>query len=242
MACVTSVRYSVRFNGVASPSFSPSRGLRQGDPLSPYLFLFVADGLSQLINRKVQENALEELTICRGAPGISHLLFADDTLLFFKANTEQAHVVKEILDTYERCTGQLINPAKCSIMFNAKGQLEVQQQVKQILGVELSTFEAKYLGLPAPSGRMKKNRFQPLKEKLGKRLKDYTEKNMSAGAKEVLIKVVAQALPTYIMSVFKLPLATCDSMTSIIREFWWGTENGKRKMAWASWESLIQNK
>jgi hypothetical protein len=109
MTCVTSVRYSVRFNGVATPPFSPSRGLRQGDPLSPYLFLFVADGLSQLIHRKVQDDALKELHICRGAPGISHLLFADDTLLFFKANPAQAMVVKEIVDTYASCIGQFIN-------------------------------------------------------------------------------------------------------------------------------------
>lgn len=60
------------------------RGLRQGDPLPPYLFLFIADGLSKLINRRVQLNMLQELRICRGAPGVSHLLFADDTLLFLK--------------------------------------------------------------------------------------------------------------------------------------------------------------
>jgi hypothetical protein len=113
-------------------------------------------------------------------------------------------------------------------------------QVKQVLDVELSSFEPKYLGLPTPSGRMKKERFQSLKERLGKRLKDYMEKNMSSSVKEVLIK--AQALPTYIMSVFQLPLGLCDSMTRIIREFWWGTESGKRKTAWAAWNTLVQKK
>jgi hypothetical protein len=83
-----------------STPFSPSRGLRQGDPLSPYLYLFVAHGLSKLINRKVEVQALQELHICKGAPGVSHLLFADDTLLFFKANPDQAKVIKDILDTY----------------------------------------------------------------------------------------------------------------------------------------------
>jgi hypothetical protein len=175
MTCVTSVRYSVRFNGVATSPFSPPRGLRQGDPLSPYLFLFVADGLSQLIHRKVQDDALKELHICRGAPGISHLLFADDTLLFFKANPDQAMVVKEIVDTYASCTGQLINLAKCSMLFNKNGSADTQMQVKQVLGVELASFEPKYLGLPTPSGRMRKDRFQSLKESLGKRLEDYTE-------------------------------------------------------------------
>ena len=84
MTCVTSVRYTVRFNGVMTAPFTPTRGLRQGDPLSPYLFLFVADGLSTLIYSKVSTGTLKELQVCRNAPGVSHLLFADDTLFFSK--------------------------------------------------------------------------------------------------------------------------------------------------------------
>ena len=119
MTCVTSVCYTVRFNGVDSAPFTPTRGLRQGDPLSLYLFLFVADGLSTLINRKVSVGAIQELKVCRNAPGVSHLLFADDTLLFFsRATADQAAEVKDILETYGRCTGQQVNPTKCSIMFN----------------------------------------------------------------------------------------------------------------------------
>ena len=163
-------------------------------------------------------------------------------MLFFKAKPEQALVVKEILDTYARCTGQLLNPSKCSIMFNKKGAEDDQNQVKHILGVELSSFEPKYLGLPTPSGRMKKDRFQSLKERLSKRLRDYSEKHMSSGAKEVLIKSVAQALPTYIMSVFQIPLGLCDSMTSIIREFWWGTEKRKKEDGMGGMEHVDSEK
>jgi hypothetical protein len=83
MMCVTTVRYSVRFNGHLLDSFSPSRGLRQGNPLSPYLFLFIADGLSTLIRHEIESASLWELHICRRGPSISHLLFADDCLLFF---------------------------------------------------------------------------------------------------------------------------------------------------------------
>jgi hypothetical protein len=79
-------------------SFSPSRGLRQRDPLSPYLFLLVAEGLSTLLNKEIVEGNLHELHISRHAPGISHLLFADDSLLFVKGTEDQAQVVKEYFE------------------------------------------------------------------------------------------------------------------------------------------------
>ena len=97
MQCVTTVTYQVSLNGVLQRTFKPTRGLRQGDPLSPYLFLFVADGLSSLLNKAIESQQVQALSICHQAPPISHLLFADDSLLIFKANLEQASRIKNIL-------------------------------------------------------------------------------------------------------------------------------------------------
>jgi hypothetical protein len=105
MTCVTTVHYSIRFNNVTLEPFKPSHGLSQGDPLLPYLFLFVADGLSKLFQRETNDQRLKELKICHRAPGISHLLFADDTLLFFEATKVHASVLSEVLKKYERNTG-----------------------------------------------------------------------------------------------------------------------------------------
>lgn len=166
MSCMTTVRYSVRFNGKLLNSFKPSRGLRQGDPLSPYLFLLVAESLSLLLQDHITSGAIQELHICRNSPGISHLLFADDSLLFFKANADQAIKIRKILYTYESGTGQMLNPHKCSILMGTTVSPQNSTAVMQILEVQNDTFEAKYLGLPVPEGRMKDGKFQSVKEKM----------------------------------------------------------------------------
>jgi hypothetical protein len=234
MACVTTVSYQVKFNGTLLDSFSPSRGLRQGDPLSPFLFLFVADGLSALLQREVQNQNIEPVKICRNAPGISHLLFADDTLLFFKAQQDQAQRVKEVLESYAKSTGQLINPSKCSIMFGASCAEETRAEIKSILEVVQESFEVKYLGLPTPEGRMDKGKFESLQAKLAKSLVEWDDNHKSQAAKEILIKAVAQALTTYVMGIFKLPYGLCDELTKLIHDYWWGTEKGKRKTHFVS--------
>uniref|UniRef100_A0A452XL47 Reverse transcriptase domain-containing protein n=1 Tax=Aegilops tauschii subsp. strangulata TaxID=200361 RepID=A0A452XL47_AEGTS len=166
MACVTSVKYSVKFNGKLLESFIPSRGLRQGDLLSPFLFLFIADALSSLINKAMWEEGLRGVKICTSAPEISHLLFADDSLLFFHASAQQAGLVRGLLNTYATTTGQLINPSKCSILFSDNCVHSVAQEVKGILEISQEVFVPKYLGLPVPEGRMHKGNFETVQERV----------------------------------------------------------------------------
>jgi hypothetical protein len=89
---------------------------------------------------------------------------------------------------------------------------------------------------------MNKERLQSIQAKLGKRLTTYEDNLMTQAAKEVLIKSVAQALPVYLMGVFKLPYGLCDELTKMIRDFWWGAENGQRKAHWIAWDKLLRSK
>jgi hypothetical protein len=168
MECVTTICYTVRFNGVLLDTFQPTRGLHQGDPLSPYLFLFVADGLSKVMQKESVQGTIQGLRVCRRAPEITHLLFADDSLLFFCAQEEQAVRLKVALERYCKATGQLINFGKCSILFNEKQDPAVIDHVKNQLNVNKVTFEAKYLSLPTPGGRLKADRFQSIVDRLTK--------------------------------------------------------------------------
>lgn len=108
-----------------------------GDPLSPYLFLFVADALSVLLRKEIQEQTISPIKITRNALGVSRLLFADDSLLFFKAEHMQAVQVKQVLERFCRGTGQLINPAKCSILFNNRCAEVTRDQIASTLGTNL---------------------------------------------------------------------------------------------------------
>jgi hypothetical protein len=242
MSCVTIVHYSVRLKNAPLSYFKPTQKLRQVDPLSPYLFLLVSDGLSKLLQTEIQGHNLQELNICRRAPGVFHLVFTDDTLLFFIASEDQAATILQVLKTFERGTGQLIKPLKCSMIFGNKCTTQDREKVLYMLNVANSVGESKYLGLRTPEGRMNKEKFKTTKERLVKRCSNWTEKHMSSAAKEVLIKSVAQVTPTYTMGVFKLPATTCDELTQIIRKFWWGEENGTRKVHWIAWDKLLAPK
>lgn len=100
---------------------------------------------------------------------MSHLLFADDSLLFFRAGVNQARNINEVLHTFGRAMGQLINPNKCYIMFGESCPAEVIKDTRTKLQLQQANFEAKYLGLPTVVGRMKKDRFQPTRERLSER-------------------------------------------------------------------------
>ena len=127
MRCVTSVSFSVVFNGAKQEDFSPSRGLRQGDPISPYLFLLVAEGLSCLLKSAAPNENIRGIKVAEGAPEVNHLLFADDSLLFFDATPEMAMRVDSLLQRYCEASGQHINKDKSAIFFS-KGCAESLKQ------------------------------------------------------------------------------------------------------------------
>ncbi|XP_075654704.1 uncharacterized protein LOC142624852 [Castanea sativa] len=195
MVGISSVSYSVIMNGVASGYIKPSRGIRQGDPLSPHLFLLCSEGFTALIRNAAQTNRLHGIRISRNAPRITHLLFADDSLLFCNASMEECQVIKEILCTYELASGQKVNCDKTSIFFSKNTSLETRVAIRTFLNATSSEPFEKYLGLPPIIGRGKKQAFADIKLKVQSKLNGWKGKLLSQAGKEVLIKSVAQAIP-----------------------------------------------
>ena len=118
MQCVSTVTYSILLNGEPQGFIQPSRGLRQGDPLSPFLFLFCAEGLNALLCKAAEDNEIRGLSLCRQGPQITHLFFADDCLLFCRSNAAQCRKIQQILDWYEVASGQQVNKAKTTLFFS----------------------------------------------------------------------------------------------------------------------------
>lgn len=112
--------------------------------------------------------------------------------------------------------------------------MEIQEEIRKRFGAQVIKQHEKYLGLPSLVGRNKRNTFNEIKEKLRKKLAGWKEKMLSKAGKEVLIKAVAQAIPTYTMSYFKLPDALCEELTSMIWNFWWGQKTNEKRIAWLS--------
>ena len=114
LTCIPTVTCSVWINEKPHGHIVPLRGLRQGDPLSPYLFLLCAEGLFALIKKGAEDGQLEGISICRSAPKLSHLFFADDSLIFCKASLQECDSLQRILQVYEKASNQQLNRAKTS--------------------------------------------------------------------------------------------------------------------------------
>ena len=115
MQCITSVTYSIKFNGKPQGHITPTRGLRQVDPLSPYLILLCAEGLSTLTKKSVSIGEMDGIAMCRRGPQVSHLFFADNSIIFYKATREKCEALQRVLKVYEQALGQQLNRAKNKI-------------------------------------------------------------------------------------------------------------------------------
>ncbi|GLU12062.1 hypothetical protein SLE2022_287710 [Rubroshorea leprosula] len=242
MACVTSVQYEVLLNGSEAGRVSPTRGIRQGDPLSPYLFILCAEGLTAMIHDAERRRLLHGIKICHRTPCISHLLFADDSFLFLRATETEAQNLKDILQKYELMSGQKVNLRKSAISFSSSVHSRVRRCITDILGMEEIEHQGQYLGFPASVGRSRSAAFSNLKSKFWARINVWRAQPLSRAGREVLIKSVLQALPTYVMGLFKLPKTLCTDLERIMNRYWWGGGEEEHKIHWLEWRRLAISK
>ena len=176
MSCIKTVSYSVLLNGVPGRAIKPSRGLRQGDSLSPYLFLLCAMGLQGLLHKAEFDGTIRGVSICRNRPHVSHLFFANDSVLFCRAKESKCQAILHILSVYEKGSGQKINRDKTNIFFSSNTHQDIQVRIQHLLGVPTIRQYERYLGLLVFVGRAKRQGFAYIKERIWKKIQGWKEK------------------------------------------------------------------
>ncbi|XP_057426253.1 uncharacterized protein LOC130719658 [Lotus japonicus] len=216
-------------------SFVPQRGFRQGDPLSRYLFILCGEVFSALINKAILASSLHGIKGTKNAPMISHLLFSKNSVIFSQTTVQEAMSIKTILATYEQASDQVINLNKSMLSCNRNVPDSCFHELKQLLNVKAVECYDKYLGLPTIIGKSKIQIFNFVKDRVWKKLKGWKEKFLSRDGRETLVKAVAQAISSYVMSCFLLSNGICSHIEGMIRRFYWGGDVTKRGMHWLSW-------
>lgn len=186
MFCVLTVTYSTLINDQPFGCIHPERGLRQGDPLSPFLFVLCSEGVIHLIEQAVIKGLLQRIQFSENGPMIHHMLFADDSLLICKASGSQATEMMKILSVYEQATGQKVNVVKSAITFGAKVAESSRDLIRQITGIEKEGGTGSYLGLPECFSGSKTELLAYIYDKLKDRLSGWFVKQLSLGGKRGL--------------------------------------------------------
>ena len=225
-----SVAFGVLINGELSEIFFFSRGLRQGDPLSPYLFLIVQDVLSLNLTNGIANGKWDGIKIKKNCLPLSHLFFADDSIFFCKMQEKSVAFLIQLLADFGIASGQRVNFSKSGVFLSANATQEDVDWICHRLGVKLIDHNAHYLGLLALFGKSKGQSLSFIFERIVGKLKGWKQNTLSQAGREVLIKAVVQAIPTYAMSCFSLPAYFCRKLNSLVRSFWWGGSNDHSKI------------
>ncbi|XP_057733852.1 uncharacterized protein LOC130949032 [Arachis stenosperma] len=235
--CVTSASVSILINGSPSKPFKMERGLRQGDPLSPCLFVLVVDVLNRMIGEAVRNNRISPLLVGRDKIELSHLQFADDTILFCPPEEETIRNYKRLLRCFEMMSGLSINFEKSNLIPVNCSQ-EWVSHMCQILGCQETALPVRYLGISLGANPRLVKTWKPVIEKVEEKLNLWKAKVLSKAGKLVLIKSVINSLPIYYLSLYKMPNAVARRIISLQRKFFWGKDDGRPGMALVKWEMV----
>jgi hypothetical protein len=240
-ACIFGGSMSILVNGSPTEEFNIQRGLKQGDPLAPFLFLLVAEGLGGLMRRAVELNHFRGFRVGRGGMAISHLQYADDTLCIGEATVENLWALKAILRGFEMVSGLKVNFWKSSIM-----GVNISQAFMRLATGFLNCREGivpfLYLGLPVGANHKRIATWEPLINSLRKRLGGWSNRFVSLGDQIILLNSVLNAIPIFYLSFLKIPIHVWKIIKRIQWEFLWGVRGGEKRTNWVKWDVVCQPK
>ncbi|KAK2457421.1 hypothetical protein QL285_004692 [Trifolium repens] len=239
-ACIFQSSMSVLVNGSPTEDFIVGKGLRQGDPLSPFLFLIVAEGLTGLMAKAVQTNVFHGYKVSNAI--LFHTLqFADDTIIMGDGNWDNLWTIKTVLRSFEIVSGLKVNFHK-SKLYGVNLEDSFLSASLSFLHCEVDSIPFRFLGIPVGANPRRKGTWAPIVDSLRKRLSVWSGRNLSIGGRVTLINSVLSSLPLYFFSFFKAPVGVLKDLVCIQRRFLWGGGLDTKKMCWVSWDRICQPK
>jgi hypothetical protein len=182
---------------------------------------------------------LKGIKIAKNCSPISHILFADDLILFAKATSTEANILRSVLSCYCSWSGQAINESKSSIHFSRNTAPATIASISSILPYKRTLNFSKYLGLPLFFSKSKVGAFKDILEKVSGKIEGWRAKTLSQAGRTVLIKLVAASISSYAMSSFLMPMSFSSSLDRMFKKFWWGFPKDKaRNLSLKSWSSI----
>lgn len=197
--CISTPKFSVMINGTLEGFFSSSRGLRKGDPMSPFLFIIMVEALGRSISKAKEEGEIQGIPITSGLPSFTHQQFVDDTLLFGQGNIRETRSFKGILKSYMIASGQEVNLEKLAVfMFNIDPTSG--EEICKVLEIKSGLLPCKYLGIPLDKGSRSSKLWDHLVDKIKYRINTWKGRWLSSVGRETLVKSVLAAMPIYQIS------------------------------------------
>eukprot|EP00253_Pinus_taeda_P029159 PITA_29159 len=242
MSCITDVSYSVLLNGEATTFFAAERGVRQGCPLSPLLFLLIMEGLSRVLISARDRHLLTGIKIADDFY-LTHLLFVDDILIFLNGSIGDTTTLQNAMLLFQQATGMKINEHKSSITSVGCSIHESVYASQRFPFVSLSLADGiKYLGF-----RLKPNGYRIadwlwLIAKVEKRLQVWYHRYLSRAGRLILIKAVIEATPVYWMALTWIPKGILNRLQHICSRFLWAGQQPGRLFAWVKWDTIAKPK
>ncbi|GKV08919.1 hypothetical protein SLEP1_g20489 [Rubroshorea leprosula] len=242
MSCVSSTSMSILVNGETTDRFLPSRGIRQGDPLSPYLFILCMEFLSLRFTDGINSGLWKGCKAGRSGPTLSHLFFADDLIFIGEASQQNCMFFSSVMQEFCARSGLMINHEKSKVLFSKNVQAQTRDNLSSLLGLPQTSSLGKYLGIPITAKKIKQADCNFILDKVRSKLAGWKAKFFTMAGRTTLIKSVLAAIPNYYMQSQMLPSSTLKDLDKISRNFLWGSTENQPKMHLVSWEKITQPK
>eukprot|EP00253_Pinus_taeda_P010995 PITA_10995 len=233
--------FSILVNGIPIDTFNATRGIRQGDSISPFLFILAAEGLGRIIRRELREKRIKGLKPWGNNLAITHQQFVDDIMLFGEVTIKEMRMIKKVLDIFMKASGMEVNKEKsCTFIFNTPEAIKTH--LTRTLGFRQGDLPTKYLGNQLDIHPTRMKNWQEVIDKIKKRLASWSFRSLNIASRIVLLKSVLQSIPIYPLSIRAASKGVCAKMKEIFGKFIWGGPKQQRKWALVSWKNLVKRK